>query len=393
MAGVKVYTAESCPYCRMVVAYLEKHGVEYEVIDAGRDREAAREMVEVSGQRGVPVTITDGEVIVGFDARRLRELFGRPVTDAVYDAVIVGAGPAGLTAAVYAARKLMKIVIISENIGGQATWSWSIENYMGFRMITGEDLIRKFEEQVRGLDVTLEPDSVQGIRREGDTYSVRTASGNTYRCRTIILAPGKHPRTLGLPDEDRLMGRGVSVCSTCDGPLFRDRPVAVVGGGNAAIQTAIEMAKIARSVALVVRSPLKCDEVYVARAEEAGVRIFPHSDVSALRGEAALTGITVRDRDTGRETAIAVEGLFLEIGLVPNTGFLGDLVALNEKGEIIVDENNHTSTPGVFAAGDATCIKGKQIIIAAGEGAKAALAAHEYLLMGEIPCIPVPAAL
>jgi len=205
MAGVKVYTAESCPYCRMVVAYLEKHGVEYEVIDAGRDREAAREMVEVSGQRGVPVTITDGEVIVGFDARRLRELFGRPVTDAVYDAVIVGAGPAGLTAAVYAARKLMKIVIISENIGGQATWSWSIENYMGFRMITGEDLIRKFEEQVRGLDVTLEPDSVQGIRKEGDTYSVRTASGNSYRCRTVILAPGKHPRTLGLPGEDRLI--------------------------------------------------------------------------------------------------------------------------------------------------------------------------------------------
>ena len=146
MAGVKVYTAESCPYCRMVIAYLEKHGVEYEAIDAGRDREAAREMIEVSGQRGVPVTVTDGEVIVGFDARRLRELFGRPATDAVYDAVIVGAGPAGLTAAVYAARKLMRVIMIAEKIGGQATWSWSIENYMGFRMITGEDLIRKFEE-------------------------------------------------------------------------------------------------------------------------------------------------------------------------------------------------------------------------------------------------------
>ncbi|NLM29264.1 MAG: FAD-dependent oxidoreductase [Methanomicrobiales archaeon] len=393
MAGVKVYTVENCPYCRMVIAFLGKHGVGYEIIDLGRDREAAREMVEISGQRGVPVTIADGEVIVGFDARRLREVFGRPITAGIYDTVIVGAGPAGLTAAVYAARKLMKTVIISEKIGGQATWSWSIENYMGFRMITGEDLIRKFEEQVRGLDVTLELDSVRSVQKEGDIFLVRAASGNTYRCRSIILAPGKHPRTLGLPDEDRLMGRGVSVCSTCDGPLFRDRPVAVVGGGNTAIQTAIEMAKIARSVALVVRNPLKCDEVYVARVEEAGVRIFPHSEVSALHGEAALTGITVRDRDTGRETVLDIEGLFLEIGLVPNTGFLGDLVVLNEQGEIIVDENNHTSVPGVFAAGDATCIRGKQIIIAAGEGAKAALAAHEYLLMEELPCVPVPAAL
>jgi alkyl hydroperoxide reductase subunit F len=393
MAGVKVYTTENCPYCRMVIAFLEKYGVEYETVDVGRDREAAREMITVSGQRGVPVTIFGDAVIVGFDAKRLRELFGKPVTDGVYDVVIVGAGPAGLTAAVYCARKLMKTVIISENIGGQATWSWAIENYMGFRMITGEDLIRKFEEQVRGLDVNLELDSVQSVQKEGDIFLVRTAPGNAYRCRTVILTPGKHPRTLGLPDEDRLMGRGVSVCSTCDGPLFRARPVAVVGGGNAAIQTAIELAKIASSVALVVRSTLKCDEIYIARAKEVGVQIFPHSEVSALHGEATLTGITVRDRETGKETVLNVEGLFLEIGLVPNTGFLKDLVALNNLGEIIVDENNHTSVPGVFAAGDATCIRGKQIIIAAGEGAKAALAAHEYLLKEDLSRAPTPAAL
>ncbi len=383
MAGVKVYTTENCPYCRMVQAFLRKYDVEYEVVDVGKDREAAREMIGVSGQRGVPVTISGDEVIVGFDAKRLRELFGTPLAAAVYDVVIVGAGPAGLTAAVYCARKLMKTIVVSENIGGQAAWSWAIENYMGFRVITGEDLVRKFEEQVRELDVGLELDTVRGIKKEGDVFLVRTVSENTVRCRTVILAPGKQPRTLGLPDEDRLMGRGVSVCATCDAPFFRDRPIAVVGGGNAAIQTAIELTKIASSVALIVRSDLRCDEVYVARAEELGVRFYLRHEVTALHGEAALTGITIRDRNTGKETLLDVTGLFLAIGLVPNTGFIGDLVALNEQGEIVVDENNHTSVPGVFAAGDATCVRAKQIIVAAGEGAKAALEAHEYLLSEE----------
>ncbi|MCM2465208.1 FAD-dependent oxidoreductase [Methanoculleus oceani] len=378
MAGVKVYTTENCPYCRMVQAFLKKNGVEYEIVDVGKDREAAREMIRVSGQRGVPVTISGDEMVVGFDAKRLRELFGTPVTDEIDDVVVVGAGPAGMTAAVYCGRKLMKTVVVSENIGGQAAWSWAIENYMGFRVITGEDLVGKFEEQVRGLNVSLELDSVGSIEKEGDVFLVRTASGNTYHCRTVILASGKQPRTLELPGEDRLMGRGVSVCSTCDAPFFHGRPVAVVGGGNAAIQTAIELTRIASSVALIVRSTLRCDEIYVPRAEEVGVRIFLHHEVTQLHGDQNLTGITIRDRQTGKETVLDVEGLFLAIGLVPNTGFLGDLVKLNELGEIDIDENGHTSVPGIFAAGDATCVKAKQIIVAAGDGAKAALEAHEY---------------
>ena len=390
MAGVKVYTTENCPYCRMVKAFLQKYNVEYTAVDVGRDREAAREMIRVSGQRGVPVTIVGDEVIVGFDAKRLRELFGAPMADAIYDVVIVGAGPAGLTAAVYCARKLLKTIVVSENIGGQATWSWAIENYMGFRLITGEDLIRKFEEQVHGLDVSLELDRVRDIEREGDIFSVRTAPENVLRCRAVILATGKQPRTLGLPGEERLIGKGISVCSTCDGPLFRDRPIAIVGGGNAAIQTAVEMAKIASSVALIVRSALRCDEICINQAEETGVRFFFHHEVTELHGDTALTGITIRDRETGKEKLLDVEGLFLEIGLIPNTKFLGSLVAQNELGEILIDENNHTRTDGVFAAGDATCIKGKQIIIAAGEGAKAALAAHEYLLGKGLSRAPTP---
>jgi len=163
----------------------------------------------------------------------------------------------------------------------------------------GEDLIHKFEEQVRGFHVHLELDSVEAIHREDDGFVVRTASENTFRCRAVVLAPGKEPRTLGLPGEDRLMGRGVSICATCDAPLFHDRPVAVVGGGNAAIRTAIEMTKIASSVAMIVRSDLRCDEVYIARAKEVGVRIYLRHEVTALHGEDSLTGITIRDRNTG----------------------------------------------------------------------------------------------
>ncbi len=379
MAGVKVYTTESCPYCRMVEAFLKKHDVEYEHIDVGKDREAAREMVRVSGQRGVPVTISGEEVIVGFDAKRLRELFGTPLEGGIYDTVIVGAGPAGLTAAVYCARNLMKTVVIAENIGGQASWSWAIENYMGFATITGEELIRKFEEQVRGFDVRLELDSVRSVEKKGDSFVVTMVSGHTYQCRTVIIAAGKEPRKLGLPGEDRLIGKGISVCAVCDAPLFRDKPVAVVGGGNAALQTAIEMKKFASSVTVVVRSALRCDEVYAARAEEEGIGVFLNHEVTDLHGDAALTGITIRDRESGEETVLNVEGLFLAIGLMPKTGFLGDLVALNERGEILIDENSQTNVPGLFAAGDVTCVRAKQIIVAAGEGAKAALAAHEFL--------------
>ncbi|BBL67159.1 FAD-dependent oxidoreductase [Methanoculleus chikugoensis] len=378
MAGVKVYTTENCPYCRMVQAFLRKHDVEFEIVDVGKDREAAREMIAISGQRGVPVTVFGDEVVVGFDAKRLRELFGTPPEEIVHDAVIVGAGPAGLTSAVYCARKLMKTVVIAENVGGQAAWSWTIENYMGFSTISGEELVRKFEEQVRGFQVRLELESVGDVRKENETFLVRTASGTVYRSRTLILAPGKEPRRLGIPGEDRLMGKGVSICAICDAPLYRGKPVAVVGGGNAALQTAIEMTKFASSVALIVRRSLRCDEVYIDRAEEAGIRILSRHEVTALHGDAGLTGITIRDSETGEETDLDVEGLFLAIGLAPNTGFLKDLVALNEQGEIVIDENGHTSVPGVFAAGDATCVKAKQIIVAAGDGAKAALSAHEY---------------
>jgi alkyl hydroperoxide reductase subunit F len=381
MPKVTVYSTQNCPYCRMVKAYLERHGIDYLTIDVGTDKEQAKKMIEISGQYGVPVVTVDEEVIVGFDAQRLNELFGEEKVGEVFDVLVIGAGPAGLTAGVYCARKLLKTLLISENIGGQASESWAIENYMGYRMITGDDLMRKFEEQVRSLDLQLELDKVLILDRSGNDFIVNTATGAAYRARAVILAQGKQPRKLGVEGEERYLGRGLSVCSTCDGPLFRDKVVAIVGGGNSALQTAIEMSRIAKEVHLVVRSTIKADETYV-KAFEKKTNIVTHQNsvVSRLQGNSMLTGITLKDRTSGKETDLTVDGVFAEIGWIPNTAFLEGFVDMNQEKEIIIDIDCHTSVQGIFAAGDITNIRSKQIIIAAGEGAKAALSAYDYLV-------------
>jgi alkyl hydroperoxide reductase subunit F len=254
-------------------------------------------------------------VIVGFDARKLTELFGKEEGGEIYDILIVGAGPAGLTAGVYCARKLLKTIIISENIGGQAIESWAIENYMGYRMVTGDELMRKFEEQAREHNIRLELDRVLTLDRTGNEFLANTVTGLAIRTKSVILAQGKRPRTLGIEGEDRYLGRGLSVCATCDGPLFRDKVVAIVGAGNSALQTALEMSKIAREVYLIVRSSLKCDESYTKKYNESK-NIVTHKNVtiSKLHGNNVLTGITIKDRSTGKETEISLDGVFLQVG-------------------------------------------------------------------------------
>jgi alkyl hydroperoxide reductase subunit F len=365
----------------MAKAFLEKHGVPYTSIDVGQDEAQARKMTELSGQRGVPVITVDDEVIIGFDALRLNELFGTEKAGDILDVLIIGAGPAGLTAAVYCARKSLTAKIISENIGGQALESWAIENYMGYRMVTGDELMRKFEEQVRSQNISLDLDRVEKITVSEGIFTIQTISGVTYPTKSIILAQGMRPKKLGVEGEERFLGKGLSVCATCDGPLYRNKKVAVIGGGNSALSTAVEMSKIATEVHLIVRSTIRADEVYV-NLYKAQKNIILHtgSVVSTLHGDNLLTGITLRDRVTNAETKLTLDGVFAEIGWVPNTGFVDGLVTLNENREIVIDINCHTNVPGIFAAGDVTNVKGKQIIIASGEGAKAALEAHEYLM-------------
>ena len=381
MPEVRVYTTTQCPYCRMVKAFLERRKIPFTEINVSKDTKAAAEMIEISGQNGVPVTVAGDRIIVGFDAQALNEVFGAETAIDTYDVVILGAGPAGLAAAVYTARKLLKTLVITENIGGQALESWAIENYMGYRMITGEDLMQKFEEQVKELHIQVELDGVTGVSRDGSSFTVKTATDRSFGAKSLIVATGKHPKMLGIEGEDRFIGRGLSICATCDGPLFRGKNVAVVGGGNSALQTAIEMSKIAKTVHLIVRSQVRCDEI-LKEIYEKKENILTHAnvEVSRLYGDQFLTGIGIRHRDTGEEAKLDVDGVFLEIGWLPNTEFLAGFLPLNPAGEVVIDENCHTSVPGVFAAGDVTSVKGKQIIIAAGEGAKAALEVYEYLV-------------
>ncbi len=385
MQQVTVYSTKNCPYCRMTKAFLDKNNVPYTNIDVGEDAEAAKKMVALSGQRGVPVITVNDEVIVGFDSQRLNALFGDAEKGQQYDVLIVGAGPAGLTAGMYCARKMLKTAIISENIGGQAMESWAIENYMGYRMVTGEDLMKMFEEQARSLNIRLELDGVKGIVSEQENFIVKTTTGATFTATSIILAQGKRPRKLDVLGEERYIGRGISICSTCDGPLFKGKKVAVVGGGNSALQTAIEMSRIATSVSLIVRSNIRADEAYTRMlAEKSNITVHLKSRITALFGDKFLTGIMVQDSQ-GKEQRIDLDGVFVDIGWIPNTDFLEGFVELNDRKEVITDQNCHTSVPGLFAAGDVTSVKSKQIIIAAGEGAKAALEAHDYVMRNRKP--------
>ena len=365
----------------MAKAFLEKHGVPYTSIDVGEDTDQAEKMIEMSGQRGVPVIVVDDEVIIGFDAQRLNELFGSEEPGDVFDVLIIGAGPAGLTAAVYCARKSLRAKIISENIGGQALESWAIENYMGYRMITGDELMKKFEEQVREQNISLDLDRVRETSLSDEIFTIRTVSGVEYRAYSLILCQGMKPRKLGVEGEEKFLGRGLSICATCDGPLYRNKDVAVVGGGNSALSTAIEMSKITKKVHLIVRSTIKADSVYVKLyKEQKNIEVHPDSVITAIHGDKFLSGISIRNKKTGVDTTLVLDGVFAEIGWVPNTDFVKGLIDLNGNGEIIVDINCHTNVPGAFAAGDVTNIKGKQIIIASGEGAKAALEAQEFLM-------------
>jgi len=297
------------------------------------------------------------------------------------DVCIIGAGPAGMTAAVYAARKRLSTAIVTKDVGGQVAWTKDIENYMGYQYITGRELTGKFEEQVRQFPIPIVIDEVSEIKPGGGDFVVLTRGGRSISARTVVVASGKRPMTLGMPNEQRLIGRGVSYCSTCDGPLFSKKDVAVIGGGNSAVQAAVEMSGIANKVHLVSRSPWRADPVIVEKADRLPnlIKKMGFEPVDVL-GDSTVQGLRIKDTRSGKTEDLSVQGVFLEIGLVPNSDFVKGFLDLNESGEILVDSNCRTKILGIFAAGDVTQVHDKQIVIAAGEGAKAALSVHEYLM-------------
>jgi len=301
----------------------------------------------------------------------------------MYELIIIGAGPAGMTAAVYAARKKINTLLISGDIGGQGLTTWLVENYMGYQFIAGHELMQKFEEQVKQFptDVKIEVGKrVERLLRVDGGFEVRTDRGETYQAKVVILATGKRPRQLNVPGEKELLGRGVTYCAICDGPLFADVKVAVIGGGNSALEAADDMVKIADHVYLISLTPLTGDQILIDKVKEANnLTMFLEHEVLEIKGENSVEGIRIRDLKSKKEKELEVGGIFVEIGLIPNSGLVKELVTLNRLGEIEVNCGNETGVPGFFAAGDVTSVPDKQIVVAAGEGAKAALQAHRYL--------------
>jgi len=295
------------------------------------------------------------------------------------DLIIIGAGPAGITAAVYAARKKLDFSVISKDIGGQAAWSGDIENYTGFQFITGPDLALKFKEHLEKFEFDLrEGVVVSGAERDGNNFKITTSNGNTMLAKTLIIASGKHSRFLNIPGEGEFKNRGVTYCATCDGPLFANKVVAVIGGGNSALDAALQMTRIASKVYLInLAEKITGDPVMQEKvAASSKVEILNKTKLLEIYGDKFVKGIRIEAE--GEKRDLSLEGVFVEIGLAPNSNFI-DFVKKNKLGEIIINCASETSVPGVFAAGDVTNVPEKQIIIAAGEGAKASLAAYRYL--------------
>lgn len=299
-----------------------------------------------------------------------------------YDLIILGAGPAGMTAGVYAARKQIDTLILTGDIGGQTTWSSGIENYLGYIFITGVELAQKFEEHLRTFDVKLEFTKVNKLAKPGDLFEIHTEDGHLFTARAVIVATGKSPKLLNVPGEREYTGRGVTYCATCDAPIFSGMEVAVVGGGNSGLDAVVQLMKICPKVYLIdICDKLRADEIMQKQARESDVvEILNNSAIKEIKGDMMVNSITVQDLNTMAIREIPVKGVFVEVGLIPNTDFIKDQIELNEYGEIPVDCAAQTRIPGLYAAGDVTVIPEKQIIIAAGDGAKAALGAYSYLV-------------
>ncbi len=299
----------------------------------------------------------------------------------MYDLMIVGGGPAGLSAGVYAARKQLSTLLISIDIGGQVNKTLGVENYIGYQFIEGPELIDKFQAQVSQFPIDQKIGNVVSrLERLDDSFEAISEAGDKYQATAVIYAAGKSPRKLNVPGEVELTGRGVTYCAICDGPVFSGQRVAVVGGGNSAFEAALDMVKISEHVDLVSHSQLKSDAILIDKLSDAkNLTIFTEYKTEKIEGQDFVNGMLIEDLKSGEQKQLDVTGIFIEIGLVPNSEPLKELIKLNKRGEVPINCSCETAIPGLYAAGDVTDVPEKQIVVAAGEGAKAALQAHRYL--------------
>lgn len=304
----------------------------------------------------------------------------------LYDTIVVGAGPAGASAAVYAARKKLKTLLVTEEFGGQSIASSKIDNWIGEVSITGEELAKRLEKHVRAQkNIKIKAgETVLKISEMPDcTFEVKTDKEGAYQSKTLIVTSGGRQKSLEVPGEERFNGKGVAYCSTCDAPFFEDKDVAVVGSGNSALEGVIDLASYAHKIYLLIRSEkIKGDPVVEKKATSfPKLQIIDQVEVEEILGDKAVTGLRYRGKKTDEVKELEVQGVFVAIGVIPNTDFVRNLVDMNEAGEILVNfETAETSRKGIFAAGNVTNDPFKQNNIAAGDGVRAALSAYSYIL-------------
>ncbi len=352
----------------------------------------------------VPAVFVNGRVF-GHGRMTLEEIVAKVDTNAAarevetlseklpYDVLVVGGGPAGASAAIYAARKGIRTGIVAERFGGQVMDTLGIENLISVPHTEGPKLVAALEQHVKEYDVEImnmqRADTLVPAANDG-LASVRLANGATLRARSIVLAPGARWREMNVPGEREYKAKGVCFCPHCDGPLFKGKRVAVIGGGNSGVEAAIDLAGIVRHVTLIeFDAKLRADAVLQAKlASLSNVTVITSAQTTEVLGDGEkVNGLVYKDRTGSEPHRIDLEGIFVQIGLLPNTDWLKGTLTLSPRGEIEIDARGQTSLPGIFAAGDATTVPYKQIVIAMGEGSKASLGAFDYLIRSSVPAV------
>lgn len=302
-------------------------------------------------------------------------------TGSFWDLLVIGAGPAGMNAGLYAKRKGLNVGIISGEIGGQLHNTSTVDNYLGFKWIEGKDLSDQFLSHINSLEIpVLKQVKVTEINPFHSDFEVVLSDGRKLKTKTVLIATGGAPRRLNIPGEDIYANKGVSYCTTCDAPFFKDKHVIVAGGGNSAAEAVIDLVPWAKKITVVHRSNWRADQILLDKHQSIDkLTVHLNTRIISVYGDDQMRGVEVINQSSGETYQIDADGLFIEIGTVPNSYLVKSLVDTNTQGEIIVDGNQMTSYPGIFAAGDVTEQPYKQIIISAAEGAKAALAINHYI--------------
>jgi alkyl hydroperoxide reductase subunit F len=390
----EVYVSLTCHNCPDVVQALNLMAVQNPrikttMIEGGIFQDEIKERQIM----GVPTVFLNGtffdsgrmsleEIVAKIDTAGAEREAKKIAAKAPYDVLIVGGGPAGAAAAVYAARKGIRTGVASERFGGQVLDTLGIENFVSVKETEGPKFALALEEHVRTYDVDIMNLQRAKALKPGELIEVELENGASLKAKSVILTTGARWRNINVPGEKELKNKGVAYCPHCDGPLYKGKRVAVIGGGNSGVEAAIDLAGIVKHVTLVeYDTRLRADAVLQAKLQTLpNVTVITNAQTTAITGTEKVDGLTYKDRASGEEMRVDLEGVFVQIGLVPNTEWLKGTLELSRHGEIVVGPRGETSMPGVFAAGDCTTVPFKQIIIAAGDGAKAALGAFDHLI-------------